>query len=120
MAKKYKINGSGVYDTEKHRSIPNSMDNRHWREYQEWLADGNTPDPEFTQAELDFNALQAEVADLKGDLARNQVWLFRMIVAIFQVGRDNQCWIGNDFDQEIEDKAVAWKQKLDRLAELGE
>jgi hypothetical protein len=25
--------------------IPDSADNRHWQEYQTWLAQGNTPDP---------------------------------------------------------------------------
>lgn len=33
-------------------SIPNAEGNRHWREYQEWLAEGNTPEPQYTAKEL--------------------------------------------------------------------
>jgi hypothetical protein len=42
---KYKLTEDGVIDTETGASIPNAEGNRHWREYQEWLAAGNTPDP---------------------------------------------------------------------------
>jgi hypothetical protein len=42
---KYKLTESGVLDTETGAHIPNNEGNRHWREYQEWLAEGNTPDP---------------------------------------------------------------------------
>jgi hypothetical protein len=43
---KYQLKKTGVIDTETGFIIPDSMDNRHWHEYQEWLAEGNTPDPE--------------------------------------------------------------------------
>lgn len=42
---KYKLQENGVLDTETGGNIPDSMDNRHWVEYQEWLTDDNTPDP---------------------------------------------------------------------------
>jgi hypothetical protein len=42
---KYKLKDGGVIDTETGAHIPNAEDNRHWRFYQEWLAEGNTPDP---------------------------------------------------------------------------
>ncbi len=42
---KYKLQENGVLDTETSANIPDSMGNRHWVEYQEWLTDGNTPDP---------------------------------------------------------------------------
>ena len=56
---KLNINGDGVltfdpkgeYPDEWNIHIPESMDNRHWREYQEWLAEGNTPDPAETSEE---------------------------------------------------------------------
>ena len=41
----YLVNGS--------MSVPLSEGNRHYRGVQEWIAAGNTPDPEFTQDELD-------------------------------------------------------------------
>lgn len=45
---KYKLTESGVLDTETGTSIPNAPGNRHWQEYQEWLSEGNTPDPQYT------------------------------------------------------------------------
>ena len=52
---KYKLNidGDGVhYPDGGNLHIPESMDNRDWREYQEWLAiEGNTPDPAETDEE---------------------------------------------------------------------
>lgn len=42
---KYKLTESGVLDTETGANIPNAEGNRHWQEYQEWLAEPNTPDP---------------------------------------------------------------------------
>jgi hypothetical protein len=42
---KYKLTDDGVYDSERHLFIPSVEDNRHWTEYQEWLGQGNTPDP---------------------------------------------------------------------------
>lgn len=37
--------GMGVIRTADGALIPNDSDNRYWREYQAWLAAGNTPDP---------------------------------------------------------------------------
>lgn len=42
---KYKLAESGVLDTETGAHIPNAEGNRHWQEYQEWLAVPNAPDP---------------------------------------------------------------------------
>lgn len=42
---KYEETENGVKDRETGASIPNAPGNRHWREYQEWLAEGNTPVP---------------------------------------------------------------------------
>ena len=42
---KYKLTENGVLDTETGAHIPNAEGNRHWQEYQDWLAEGNTPDP---------------------------------------------------------------------------
>jgi len=48
----YLINGS--------MSVPNDPANRHYSYVQEWIAEGNTPAPEFTDAEIVANA-QAKV-----------------------------------------------------------
>jgi hypothetical protein len=39
----YKITDNGVIKDGDGANIPNDPDNRHWREYLVWLADGNTP-----------------------------------------------------------------------------
>lgn len=60
---KYKITGTGVKDTETEAFIPNDQGNRHWIEYEVWLSEGNTPDPEFTAQELEnqvWDALRGE------------------------------------------------------------
>lgn len=44
---KYRLYPDGVYDTETNECIPNDPLNRHWLEYQKWLGEGNTPDPEL-------------------------------------------------------------------------
>lgn len=33
--------------------VPNATSNRYYQAVQEWIAEGNAPEPEFTQAELD-------------------------------------------------------------------
>ena len=44
----YLINGN--------MSVPNDPANRHYVMVQEWIAEGNTPAPEFTDAEIAANA----------------------------------------------------------------
>lgn len=41
----YKLISDGVKNTETKESVPNASGNRAWGEYQEWLTEGNTPDP---------------------------------------------------------------------------
>lgn len=59
---KYKISGDGYFDTEENLSIPNDEGNRHYQMVQEWIGEGNTPDPEFTAQEITDNAW----AELRG------------------------------------------------------
>lgn len=65
MAKKYKLSpkgrDSGVI-REDGASIPNEPMNRHWQEYLQWEADGNTPDPAYTQAQLNERAAAEQKA----------------------------------------------------------
>lgn len=44
---------SGVIRLEDNATIPDCPDNRDWREYQAWLAKGNTPLPAYTPEELE-------------------------------------------------------------------
>lgn len=76
----YKLTENGVTLTQDDGSvlsIPNSEGNRHWRAYQEWLAEGNTPEPQFTQAELDKQAQDKINAEARAYLAETDWMLWR-------------------------------------------
>jgi len=49
----YKLNQNSVTRLADEASIPFANGNRDYEEYKQWLSEGNTPEPEFTQAELD-------------------------------------------------------------------
>lgn len=74
-----------------------------WDEYlQDWV-----PDPDAETAHL------KEV--LRGELRKNErqdAWLFRMILDMFDVGVAKGIWTAADFTPAVKDKAVEWKQKL--------
>ena len=60
----YKLdkNGEGVIRTSDNAHIPEDMGNRHWKKYQEWLAEGNAPDPAMDLIERrDARKLEIEV-----------------------------------------------------------
>jgi hypothetical protein len=61
---KYKLKEGGVTDTETGREIPNSPCNRRWKEYQEWLEEGNEPDPQYTQEELSEIQISDQIKEL--------------------------------------------------------
>lgn len=42
---------------------------RWYKEYEDWLEEGNTPDPQFTQAELDAQAIHATNVEARKYLA---------------------------------------------------
>ena len=119
---RYKLRGLSVVDTESPdtKIIPMSADNADYQEYVAWLDAGNTPDPEFTPEEEQANTLREEAGDLKRELIKANTWLFRMLLEMYQVGVNNDLWSNSDFDPTIRQKAAAWKQKLDRLIELGD
>lgn len=52
MAKYKLLDGDRVYDQENNLIIPADEQNRHYIEYLEWVADGNTPDPYQTAEEI--------------------------------------------------------------------
>lgn len=57
MAYKLVHNWGGVIRLADNRSIPPNPDNPYWREYQEWLALGNTPDPADPEPPPDSTAV---------------------------------------------------------------
>jgi len=63
----YKTTGSGVKRLSDMASIPNDPANTDWQEYQKWLAEGNTPEPEFTPEEIAANeAIQYQADRISG------------------------------------------------------
>ena len=59
----YILSESGVIRTSDNASIPDDDGNRDWREYLEWLADGNTPDP-IPEMMVDPNIAETETIKL--------------------------------------------------------
>ena len=50
--------------------IPFADGNRDYEEYKNWLSEGNTPEPEFTEEELAQQELEAKIAEAKAEIAR--------------------------------------------------
>ncbi len=44
---KYKIKGDDVVNTETESRVIHNPNNENWQDYLEWVAEGNTADPEF-------------------------------------------------------------------------
>lgn len=59
------IESVGVLDTENNRIIPEAKGNRHWAEYQQWLADGNEADMD-PDSSIEAIAAQKYAAVQKG------------------------------------------------------
>lgn len=112
----YRLNGtdefSGVFYRPDGISIPNDSMNRHWQEYLAWKALGNTPDPQYSteeQAQINYQERQnARILNLKSALI-NQ---FKMILELFQVGRDKGLWVTADFDADLVTLAQEWNQLI--------
>jgi len=83
-------------------SVPNDTGNRHYQEVQDWIALGNTPDPEFTQAELAQQALvQAKETKI------NQV------ANITVTTTSGKTFDGDEIAQDRMARAVSFSQPLD-------
>ena len=62
-----KIQGEG-YLLNGNMSVPKADGNREYELIKEWLAEGNTPESEFTEAELAQQELEAKIAEAKAYL----------------------------------------------------
>ena len=59
-----KIQGQG-YLLNEIMNVPKADGNREYELIKEWLAEGNTPEPEFTEAELAQQVINAKVQEAK-------------------------------------------------------
>ena len=57
----YKLRENGVLRLSDNAFIPDTPGNRDWQEFQEWLAEGNTPEPQFTPEELEAKQRQKAI-----------------------------------------------------------
>lgn len=112
---KYKLTASAatVHDTETGEFIPDDPANRHWRSYQEWLAAGNIPDPQFTPEEIAENERLSRQDIRLGTLRQAVIDMFDMILALYQVGRTKGLWATTDFPDDLRTKAQEWRDIID-------
>ena len=68
MIETVKLQGNG-YLLNGSMSVPMADGNREYELIKQWLAEGNTPEPEFTEAELAEQARNKRIAELKQLLA---------------------------------------------------
>jgi len=59
-------------------SVPKAEGNRHYKLVQEWIAEGNTPEPEFTEAELADQKKANDITEAKQYLAESD-WIVTKI-----------------------------------------
>lgn len=75
---KYRLTANGFMDTEKGGHFRADMENSHYRDYLEWVADGNTPDPVVPPTPLTD---EQELADSDKYMIRAVDWLLEHLIA---------------------------------------
>ena len=71
MIQTVKIQGQG-YLLNGTMSVPKADGNREYEAIKQWLAEGNTSEPEFTEAELTQQAVDKKIAEAKALLDSTQ------------------------------------------------
>ena len=71
----------GVSNTVTNQSIPNSLDNQQWLEYQAWLVAGNTPDPVPAAPVIDIDAEYDALSDWMKEIIGPGIAAFKARVA---------------------------------------
>lgn len=83
---KVKIQGQG-YLLNGTMSVPKADGNREYELIKEWLSEGNTPEPEFTEAELAQQELDKQIVEAKAYLSSTD---FKMTVDYFATLTEEQ------------------------------
>jgi hypothetical protein len=92
--------------------IPLDPANKDYQDFLAWQAEGGIADPAYTTAEIDAAALAGRQAARIGNLKEALIYQFKMILALFQVGKDKGIWINTDFDADLRAKAAEWIQLI--------
>ena len=105
---KYQLHpDGGVIDTEFGRTIPAAEGNRRWREYQEWLAEGNVPDPMPPPRALTAEEqLEIDLRQTDKEILRGFDWLLEYLVG-------NGTVVLADIPQALKDLYLARKALRD-------
>ena len=83
-----KIQGEG-YLVNGSLSVPKADGNRHYEEIKQWLSEGNTPEPEFTEEELKVINDNKSIQEAKQYLV-NTDWIIVKINEAQLLGQDIQ------------------------------
>jgi hypothetical protein len=124
---KYIEQENNIHDRETGGFIPKDDANRHYRDYLDWLAEGNTPipaqpspdhvlPPDADAWEIDPTAVNnRELAEAAAGLRENDLQLFRFLLALWQVLKDKGLVVNTDIDAGLRQQAALWKTHLDRI-----
>jgi hypothetical protein len=109
---KYKLQDNGVLDTETGASIPEASGNRHWQEYQEWVAQGNVADPKETLNEVKTRRM-AEIKDAAAShiVSNYPEWKQRNMLARMAEIQDKQLSgtpLTTSEEEEISNMRASW------------
>lgn len=89
----YKLNNNSVTRLADGASIPFANGNRDYEEYKQWLVEGNTPEPEFTEEEL----VQIELAQKIQEAKKAKELALSSIKVTTKSGKE---FDGRDIDQQ--------------------
>ena len=102
--KSVKIQGNG-YLLNGYMSVPQADGNREYELIKEWLAHGNTPEPEFTEEELAQQVIKAKVQEARAYL----------ISTAWYIERLNDPSSGKAVPQEVLDKRAEARVLINEL-----
>lgn len=112
---------SDVFVVNGNRFVPINNSNRDYQEILKWIDEGNTPEPAYTEAELEQKQLREQITSLEADLIQVDQILLKLLFIMYKVGVAKGLWKKAEFEAElpgIVDKVQNFKTKLDELESL--
>lgn len=90
--------------------IPLTNENVDYEEYKQWILEGNTPEPEFTEEELRIKEINIQISEAKSYLADTGWYVERL----------NDPSSGKAIPEEVLEKRAEARELINTLeAELG-